>query len=170
MDTSWRLIYSKPRHELKLSARLRAMDIETYCPTRKTVRQWSDRKKKIEEPLFSSYVFVRPTTKQMEQIFYVPGFSRFVYWQGKPVLVRDQEIEATRQFLDQVVHDTILLSKFEIGKTVKVGTGPLKNMDGKLLEISNNKAILQIDTLGTLVKAQIKCTFNQRTVPKLERS
>lgn len=152
------LIYSKPRHELKLTERLQNLGIETYCPTIKTFRQWSDRKKKIVEPLFKSYIFVRPTTKQIQEIHFVPGFSRFVYWLGKPVKVRDTEIQATRDFLNKVVHDSISISQLAVGKRAKVAVGPLKNIDGEILEIKQNLAILQIDTLGTLVKAKIALT------------
>ena len=143
---------------MKLSERLQSMGIETYCPTVKTIRQWSDRKKKIAEPLFKSYVFVRPTARQVEQIHFVPGFSRFVYWLGEPVKVRHSEIIATRDFLNKVVHDSISVCHIKVGKTVKMGIGPLKDVSGKILEINQNQAILQIDTLGTLVKAKVALT------------
>ncbi len=154
----WMLIYSKPRHELKLSERLADMGIEVYCPTVKTVRQWSDRKKKVESPLFKSYVFVNVDEKERESVFWVPGFSRFVFWLGQPVVVREEEIQATKDFLNKVEHNTIKLQRLEVGKEVKVITGPLKNTSGKLLRVHNNKAILQIDTLGTLVSAEVALT------------
>jgi transcription antitermination factor NusG len=152
------LIYSKPRHELKLSARLASLQIECYCPTIKTMRQWSDRKKKVEEPLFKSYVFVRVDDSDREQVFHVPGFSRFVYWLGRPVIVRDEEIAETQNFLNKVVHDSILIQRLEIGKEVRVVSGPLKNTTGKLFRIRGNKATLKIDSLGTIVQAEIALT------------
>lgn len=158
MDNSWLLIYSKPRHELKLASRLEEMGIETYCPTLKTMRQWSDRKKKISEPLFKSYVFVRPTLEQKKEIFYVPGFSRFVHWLGKPVRVRDSEIEATKSFLNKVIHDSVHVEQFSIGQKVKIATGPLVHMDGEIKEIGPQKAILAIDSLGTIIMAEIALT------------
>jgi transcriptional antiterminator RfaH len=154
----WMLVYSKPRHELKLAARLAALQIDCYCPTIKTMRQWSDRKVKIEEPLFKSYVFVYVDEADRETIFHVPGFSRFVFWLGKPVIVRDEEIAETKNFLNNVVHDTILVQRLEIGKEVRVTSGPLKNTTGKLFRIRGNKATLQIDSLGTIVQAEIALT------------
>ncbi len=158
MDNSWFLIYSKPRHELRLAERLSDRGIETYCPTLKTVRQWSDRKKKITEPLFKSYLFVRPEKVQMEEIFFVPGFSRFVYWLGKPVKVRHADIEATRAFLNKVVHDSVSVEQFQVGQKVRIVSGPMARVDGVILEKGSKKAILQIDSLGTLVKAEVALT------------
>ena len=154
----WMLIYSKPRHELKLSKRLAELGIEVYCPTVKTVRQWSDRKKKVEEPLFKSYVFVKVDEKERESVFWVPGFSRFVFWLGKPVIVREAEIQATRDFLSRVEHDTIKLERFKLGEELRVSSGPLKDTKGTLLRLHKNKAVLQIDTLGTLVTAEVALT------------
>ena len=154
----WMLVYSKPRHEIKLADRLRSLEIECYCPTIKTMRQWSDRKKKVEEPLFKSYVFVRVDEVDREKIFHVPGFSRFVFWLGKPVVVRDEEIAETKDFLNKVVHDSILIQRLEIGREVRVISGPLKNTSGKLFRIRGNKATLKIDSLGTIVQAEIALT------------
>lgn len=149
------LIYTKPRSELKLVKKLEELQYTVYCPTRKTIRQWSDRKKKIAEPLFKSYVFIYIKPAQMQDITWVPGFSRFVYWLGKPVVVRDEEIEATRQFIDKVAHDTIAIKRFDVGQNVKVSVGPLKNVEGKILRISKKKAQLQIDSLGTVMSAEL---------------
>ena len=154
-DRQWMLLYSKPRHELKLSKKLSDMGFETYCPTVKSVRQWSDRKKKIEEPLFKSYVFAKLKDSEREQVFFVPGFSRFVFWLGKPVIVRECEITATKNFLAKVVHDSIRVKQLQVGDNVHVAIGPLKNVEGKLLRIQGQQATLQIDTLGTIVQAKI---------------
>lgn len=148
-------MYSKPRHELKLSRWLTDAGYEVYCPTVKTMRQWSDRKKRIEEPLFKSYVFIHVNPHKREDVFIAPGFSRFVYWQGYPVTVRPEVIEQTKQFLSRVNHDTIKLQKFQPGNTVKITAGPLQHNEGKILEIKKNKAILHIDALGTLITAEV---------------
>ena len=151
----WLLVYSKPRHEIKLSSRLLDMGIEAFCPTRHIVKQWSDRKKKVEEPLFTSYVFVKLDASERHLIFHVPGFSRFVFWLGKPVIVREKEIIAIKNFLNKVVHDSIVLEQFSIGQSVQVQMGPLKSLEGKLLTIKNQQATLLIETLGTLVRANV---------------
>lgn len=151
----WMLIYAKPRHELKLSKWLTQSGLEVYCPTVKTMRQWSDRKKKIEEPLFKSYIFINISHSRREEVFSAPGFSRFVYWQGKPVVVRAEVIEATKHFLNSVNHETIELHNFKPGTEVRIIAGPLQHSEGKILEIKKNKARLQIDALGTIITAEV---------------
>ena len=151
----WLLVYSKPRNEIKLAARLEDMGIEAFCPTRQVVKKWSDRKKKVEEPLFASYVFVKLDVSKRDIVFQVPGFSRFVFWLGKPVVVREKEISAIKNFLNRVVHDSIVLEQFSVGQNVRVQMGPLKNIEGKLISIKNQQATLLIETLGTLVRANV---------------
>ena len=154
-DLKWYLIYSKPRHELKLAERISEMGIETYCPTIQTVRQWSDREKKVREPLFKSYVFVRLHRFNREAIYSVPGFSRFVFWLGKPAIVRDHEIESLKNFMNKVIHETIALKRFVVGQNVRVHSGPLKDHEGTLLRIKGQEATLQMDSLGTVIRAKI---------------
>lgn len=154
-NLNWYLVYSKPRHELKLAQRVSDMGIETYCPTIRTVRQWSDRKKKVIEPLFKSYVFVRLNEFNRESIYHVSGFSRFVFWLGKPAVVREQEINTLKNFMNKVVHETIALKRFEVGQHVRVQSGPLKDNEGTLLRIKGQEATLQMDSLGTVIQAKI---------------
>lgn len=151
----WMLVYSKPRQELKLVQSLSKLGIETYCPTVQTVRQWSDRKKKISEPLFKSYVFVRVKPVERHLVFSAKGFSRFVFWLGKPVIVENRIIEETKRFLSGVVHSTISTEHFEIGKEIGINRGPFNGTKGRLLHINGQQATLQIDALGTIVKAKI---------------
>ena len=155
LEKRWFLLYSKPRQELKLARELTKRSVENYCPTLKTIKQWSDRKKKIEEPLFRSYVFIRIDLSERELVYQIPGFSRFVFWLGKPVIIRDQEINATKDFLNKVVHDSILIEKFKVGQDVRVGVGPMQNQTGKLIRIKGQHATLQLETLGTIVHAKI---------------
>ena len=91
-DRQWLVIYTKPKNEKTVSERLSSNGIEVYCQIVETVRQWSDRKKKIKVPLFTSYVFVRVQEKQRTEILQDPGVMNFVFWLGKPAVVRDSEM------------------------------------------------------------------------------
>src|ERR1700743_815235 len=73
--------------------------MEAYCPLNKVRKKWSDRMKWVEEPLFKSYVFVKVSEEEMSRVRMVVGVVNFVYWLGKPALVRDKEIESIRKFL-----------------------------------------------------------------------
>ncbi|WP_315819831.1 transcription termination/antitermination NusG family protein [Paraflavitalea speifideaquila] len=74
--------------------------VECYCPLNKVHRKWSDRIKIVEEPLFKSYVFVRVNEEEKTPVRMVSGVVNFVYWQGKPAVIKDKEILAIRKFMN----------------------------------------------------------------------
>ena len=84
---NWYVICTRPRWELKIFKALLEQGIEAYCPTYTAVRQWSDRKKKIRQPYFNGYVFVRLEEAERNLVFGIPGVMRYVFWQGKAAKV-----------------------------------------------------------------------------------
>ena len=75
----WYVVYTKPRWEKKVYSLLEEEGIEAYCPLNKVHKQWSDRMKWVEEPLFKSYVFVRLAEEEMSQVRMVSGVINYVY-------------------------------------------------------------------------------------------
>lgn len=152
----WYVLYTKPRNEKKTAKLLADKGVEVYCPVHEVVKQWSDRKKKIQEPLFRSYVFVRLEEYEKEQtpVLETPGAVRFLWWQKKPGIVREEEIEGIRQFLNDYKGAHLTVS-MQVGQDVKVMEGPLKEQSGKILKLKGNKAILQLASLGWNVVAEV---------------
>jgi len=152
----WYVLYTKSRNEKKTAKLLAEKGIEVYCPMHEVVKQWSDRKKKIQEPLFRSYVFVRLEEYEKEQtpVLETPGAVRFLWWQKKPGIVREEEIEGIREFLNHYKGATISVTIKE-GQAVTVEEGPLKEQSGKILKIKGNKAVLQLGSLGWNVVAEL---------------
>lgn len=152
----WYVLYTKPRNEKKTAKLLADKGVEVYCPVHEVVKQWSDRKKKIQEPLFRSYVFVRMEEYEKEQVAVLetPGAVRFLWWQQKPGVVREEEIEGIREFLNHYKGATISVTIKE-GQAVTVEEGPLKEQSGKILKIKGNKAVLQLGSLGWNVVAEL---------------
>src|SRR5690606_40964625 len=108
----WYALYTKPRNEKKVADGLAKLGIEVYCPMVIQVRQWSDRKKKVELPLIPSYVFVRLEEKERERVFEVPGIVRYLYWLGKPAVITDVEIKTLQGSLkNNVRHYEIVTYK-----------------------------------------------------------
>ena len=89
----WFVLYTKPRHEIKVAKALEKIGIISFCPVINKLKQYSDRKKKVTQPLLSSYVLVKIGDKDRNRVFGVPGIIRYVFWLGKPATVREQEIE-----------------------------------------------------------------------------
>ncbi len=88
----WLAIYSRPRWEKKVNQLLVEKGFESYCPLNKVRRKWSDRMKIVEEPLFKSYVFVKVTDEDRTAVRMTPGVINFVYWEGKPAVIKEKEI------------------------------------------------------------------------------
>ncbi|MDB5197271.1 MAG: antitermination protein NusG [Flaviaesturariibacter sp.] len=121
-------------------------------------RKWSDRVKLVEEPLFKSYVFVRMDEEGRTPVRMTDGVVNFVYWDGKPAVIRDKEIQAIRQFLND--HQNVELVKVELkpNENVVITGGPLMDQEGKVMEIKNKVVKVLIESLGYLLVATIDKT------------
>lgn len=149
----WHVIYTAPRAEKKVNERLQGQGIETYLPLQKTLRQWSDRKKKVSVPLFNSYVFVKVDTKEYEKVWHVPGFSHFIFYLGKPAIVRQKEIDGIRDFLSKTTESEI---RFEKNRKVEILDGPFWGKEGIIQQIGNNSLKLNIEQLGISLIAEVR--------------
>ncbi|CAD5252793.1 MULTISPECIES: transcription termination/antitermination protein NusG [unclassified Imperialibacter] len=121
----WYVLYTRSRAEKKVAESLKKHGFRSYCPTVTTLKQWSDRKKKVQEPLFRSYVFIQATEEERVLILQTPGVINFVYWLGKPAIVKQNEIEAIGIFTQEVSNHEVseLNFTFEDGAKVKVDWG-----------------------------------------------
>lgn len=155
----WYVLYTKPRNEKKIAERLEEKGIKVYCPLQEHIRQWSDRKKKVTEPVFRSYVFVwlQEYKKEQAAVLETPGAVRFLWWLGAPGVVREEEIQAIRHFLEEYKDAPLTASLKEVreGAKVRVGEGPFKSKQGTVVRIKGAKAILYIDSLGWQVTAEL---------------
>ena len=153
-ELHWFAVYTKPRWEKKVAGILAEQGIENYCPLNKVVKQWSDRKKVIMEPIFKSYVFVRVPEDEKWELRNVNGILNFVYWLGKPARIRDADIYTIRKFLNEFadvqVEDAPRLS---VNNRVKVRQGALMNYHGILVELSGNRAKVMIESMGIQLSA-----------------
>lgn len=155
MNEKWYAIYTKPRWEKKVADVLGQRDVQNYCPLNKVVRQWSDRKKTVHVPLFSSYVFVRVTEKQLNELRKIDGVIRVVHWLDKPAVIKDEEITTIRQFLNE--HSNVQLEKVKVSlhDTVKITRGSLIDKEGTIVAIKNNLIKVALPSLGYILYAEI---------------
>lgn len=153
---SWYVLYTKPRNEKKVTQRLQDQGIIVFCPLREEVRQWSDRKKKVSEPVFKSYVFVKLDDYKAESVAVLatPGSVRFLWWAGNPGIVREEEIQAIKDFLEDYKNAEITIELKE-GERIRVKEGPLKDAEGKVLKVKGNKATLHLHSLGLNMTAKL---------------
>ena len=155
MRVIWNVLYTKSRNEKKVFERLSKQGVESYCPCQKTLKQWSDRKKWVEEPIFKSYVFIKTPTTESEKIaiLQTPGVVRFLYWLGKPAQVQHIEIEAIRNFLGE--YEFVDTVSFGVGSKLNVKEGALKGTEGIVLYQTKNEVVLRIEKLGMSLVARL---------------
>jgi transcription antitermination factor NusG len=154
----WYAVYTRPKWERKVSQLLAARKIEAYCPLNKVQRQWSDRKKLLEEPLFTSYVFVHAFLNEHLQIQQTEGVLNFVYWLGAPAVIRDEEIVTIRKFLGE--YNNVKLEKAEVNLSdrVIITGGPLGGKEGDVIKINNKTVKVYLPSLGYRLLAEIEKT------------
>ncbi|RKQ50943.1 transcription antitermination factor NusG [Roseivirga pacifica] len=151
----WTAFYTKPRNEKKVSERLSDLGYEIFCPVRTVLKQWSDRKKKVKEPLFTSYIFARVDEVLRQEILKDQGIVSSVFWLGKPVVVRDSEIRAIDDFLSENPEADAVSRIFHEGEKLQITDGPLRGETGELLKIKGTKLILTIESLGFSLVAEV---------------
>lgn len=153
---NWYVIYTKPKWEKKVADKLTQIGIECYCPLITQVKQWSDRKKKIEVPLFNSYVFVQLADSDRNSVFEVAGVVRYLFWLGKPAIVRDEEINIIKTSLKATNISDISVSSIQVGDRIKLENGAFVNQDAIVQEVSNTHYILVLESLGCVLKIKYK--------------
>ena len=153
VNTSWYVIYTKPRWEKKISSVLDAKGIENYCPLNRIKKQWSDRKKIVYEPLFKGYIFIKIDEAHKWDVKQIEGIINYVYWLGKPAKVKEEEIITIKKFLSEFENVEVTDSIISRSTKVQVSQGVLMNYKGVVVEVLGNKARVQIDSMGIRLSA-----------------
>jgi transcription antitermination factor NusG len=164
-DKRWLVVKTKANAEKKVAERLASKGIEVYLPLYTTMKQWSDRKKKVQKPLISSTVFVHVEEKERELLWNVVGVSGMLYYLGKPAVVRDEEIVILQQMLQEGIYESVELSPtFIEGQEVEITGGDFKGLRGIVVEeVNAQKVVIALQGLG----AQVVFTLKKGAVRKV---
>lgn len=154
--TKWYVLYIKPKAEKKVALRLERLGFESFCPLITETHQWSDRKKKVEIPMFPSYVFVRLQEKDRNKVFEVSGVVRYLYWLGRPATIQNTEIETIRGWLQRENEVSISVENLTTGDRVTILSGALKNEEAIIKEMGPRRIRLILVKLGCSVCAETK--------------
>mgnify|MGYP000226895058 CR=1 FL=1 len=161
---NWYAVNTRPRWEKKVAQLLDTKGVENYCPLNKVVRQWSDRKKVILEPIFKCYVFVKVEEQKKWDLKRIDGILNYVYWLGKPAKIKEEEINTIRKFLNEFSDVTVESIGLEINQKVRIKQGVLMNYEGILLELSGNRAFVKIESMGLQLSAHFDKTNLEKIV------
>ncbi|MBP2283136.1 transcription antitermination factor NusG [Flavobacterium sp. CG_23.5] len=153
---NWYVVYTKPKWEKKVAEQLNKIGIECYCPLITQVRQWSDRKKKVEVPLFNSYVFVQLEETDRNLVFQSAGAVRYLFWLGKPAIVKNEEISVIKSWLETPDTYDISIDSIKVGDKITLESGPFSAQEAFVREVNKTHYVLVLETLGCVLKMKIK--------------
>ncbi len=154
----WYALRTKPRAEKKIAEELKNENVKTYLPLQKTLKQWSDRKKWVYEPLISTYVFIYMKPDQEQKIVQLTGAIHFVKFSGMLAPIPDEQIEMIKMLIGSRKKITVIKDKFKPGEKVQIISGSLCGFIGEMVEYrGKNKLLLRLDTInqGLLVNVKI---------------
>lgn len=161
-NKNWHALYTRSRWEKKVLKEFQYLGIEAYLPLRKTLKQWSDRKKKVEEPIIKSYIFVRIGKDNRHLVFQADGVVNFVYFDGKPAIIRDKDIKAFQQLVDKNIDFEVTTEAVKKGQKVRIVYGDLKDVEGEISEILGKKQIaIRIDQIGFSLVVKIPFQYTE---------
>lgn len=147
----WYALYVHSRAEKKVYARIIEMGFEAYLPLVTRMKVWSDRIKKVEEPLFKSYLFVRTDIKQQYDIVSIPGVTKFVCFERKAVVVPENQIIAIKRYCEDYTDEGKTTENIELheGQLVRITRGEMMGLVGRLASFNNKKRlIIYIESVG----------------------
>lgn len=154
----WLVFYTKSRAEKKTEELLRKNGYEPYLPLQRVLRQWSDRKKKVDVPLFNSYIFVRDYEYNIPKILQIPGIVWNIRHNDRPAILRDKDMEVIKRFIETgLLIETGAPEDLQPGDPVKLLDGPLRGLTGIIdSEYNPTKFSVVIDSLDKTLTVSIE--------------
>jgi len=158
---NWMAVYTKPRWEKKVDRVLLQKGITSWCPIQKAERQWSDRKKIIEVPLFSSYVFVNITKEERLGVLQTNGVINFVHYLNKPAVIRNEEIATIKLYLQEkdVTVSVQSIQSFRENDKVVISQGVFMDNTGTIIRTANKKVYVRLESLGQVMVVEFPVSF-----------
>lgn len=146
----WYALYTRSRNEKKVYAQLLEQEIEAFLPLETKICQWSDRKKKVEEPMIRSYVFVKASEKEYYDVLNTLGAVRYVTFEGKAASIPEWQIDAMRKMIEYKEDHYFTGEHFKKGDLVEITEGPLCGYEGEIVHDSKGakKVIIRINNIG----------------------
>ena len=157
-ELRWYAVHTRARHEKAVAHRLRELGLNSFLPLVRETHRWSDRKKTVELPLFSCYVFVQmlPGSKDRLQVSTTDGVLQVVGTRGQGIAIPDEQIEAVRLVLSEQLpwseHPFL-----KIGQRVRIRGGAMDGVEGLLLARNGDRTlIISVDVIQRSLAVRIE--------------
>jgi len=159
----WYVIYTRSRTEKKVAAELECRGVESYLPLERTIRKWSDRRKKVKIPLFSGYVFVRILWKDYLKVLQTPYVIGFVRFNKIPAIVPEQQIRNIHIITEGMIPVEKTTEGFHKGETITITRGNLEGLQGILVEIKGKrKLLIRIEAVNQNLLVDVPAGFVEK--------
>jgi transcription antitermination factor NusG len=157
----WYALYTKPRWEKKVNMVLERKGVEVWCPLNKIQKQWSDRKKIVEEPLFKSYVFVHIEDSEKTNVLMTDGILNFVYHVGKPAVIRDEEVVLIKKYLSEKEASVSIqsLSSLDENTRIRVNHGVFMDTTGTVVKGGKKKVFVKLESLDQVMVVEFPIDY-----------
>ncbi|MFA6276988.1 MAG: UpxY family transcription antiterminator [Pedobacter sp.] len=161
----WYPLYTRSRAEKTTQEALAKKNIISYLPLRKVLKQWSDRKKIIEEPLLKSYLFVYISAKEYTEVLMTYGVSRFIYFSGKIASIPDKQLADLKLLLANSTDLEVIEYDISLGEKVLIKAGPFKGIIAELVSLKSKKSIvLRLQDIGYSILINTSMAFIEPVV------
>jgi len=154
----WYALATLSRHEWLVNKQLQSYGMQAFLPTKVEIHRWSDRRKKVEMPLFPGYVFLHATmgVKVRHTVQCVRGCSGFITMQGEAVPIPGEQIKGIQKILEQRISCTAY-SYLRTGHRVRVRGGCLDGIEGILVRTNGEKSlVMSIDGIARSLVVRIE--------------
>jgi len=159
----WYPVTTRSRSEKKAYDELLRKNLTAYLPVRKTLKQWSDRKKWVEEPLLKSYIFVYISAREHAEVLMTQGIARFIYFSGQISSIPDQQIENLKLLLSSGEDLNVLEQDFKAGEKVRIKAGPFMGIVAELVSLqSKQRIILRLQNMGYAIEINTSMGYVER--------
>ena len=159
----WYPVYTNPRAEKKAHQALLNKGIETYLPLRRQLKQWSDRKKWVDEPFIKSYLFVHIAEHEQTEVLMTRGISRFIYFGSKIAPMPDRQIDDLKLLMTSSLELEITEENLLPGEKIIIKAGPLKGMTGEIISYRSQRQLaLRLENLGCSVIIHVAASLIDR--------
>ena len=159
----WYPVYTNPRAEKKACQALLKKGIETYLPLHRQLKQWSDRKKWVEEPFIKSYLFVKIKYAEQTEVLMTSGIARFIYFSGQVASMPDRQIDELKLLMASPYELEITAEDLQPGEIIQIKAGPLKGLKGEIISYRSQKQLaLRLENMGFSIIVYVAASLIDR--------
>jgi len=159
----WYPVYTHPRAEKKAYSALVDKGVDAYLPLHRQLKQWSDRKKWVEEPLLKSYLFVHIAEGEQAEVLMTRGIARFIYFSGRVSSMPAKQITELKLLMASSVDLEVTEENLQPGEPIKIKAGPLKGLTGEMISYRSQKQLLlRLENLGCSIVVNVAASLITR--------